>query len=515
MAERAKAPVIAIALDSMELSLVRAGIEEGWLPTLASLAQRGRSGVLGGYQDLLPGASWFTMITSTPPDEHLMILDRHLASGKYAFERVTYRAVRRPAFWKYVGDAGLRTTVASVHGAPMVPGLPGTQLVGWGVHDPWTLWQSEASPPEVLDRMNREIGPRLTADEEPYRSHADFRRNLVRCLRGVGQQSAGLTNLLQTTTWDLFLGSFNEAHPIGHRMWHYHDPSHPRHEPDAPLDLQDGLRRLYRDMDAGLTGILKAAPEGATVVIYAVHGMGPNPLPGEPAEIALERGGWLVRSRASRGVLRVRTYAAARYLAQRVVPAPIRQAIGKRMPTELLLTQVSLANVDWSRTRAFAIPGDQSSLIRINLAGREEGGIVSSGEGYDQVCAEITDAMCQLVDDAGKPAVAEVVRTDALLGRPVEDVLPDLIVRWRDDEPLSRVRSDRLGVIEIPRLDIRTGAHRPDGWMIATGPNLEPQGEPLQQELGRLEDVGPTLLARLGIPIPAELRGEPIDSLRP
>ena len=505
-------PVIAIAMDSMELSLVRAGIEEGWLPTLADLVRRGRSGVLTGLQALLPGAAWPTLTTATTPDQHLAVLDRQLRPHGYAFDQLDYTDLRRPGFWSYAGDAGLRTTIASVHGAPIMPGLPGTQLIGWGNHDPWTRWRVIASPPEILHGLDEEVGPRLTAEQEPFRTHADFRRNLGRALRGVAQQSVGLTHLMRSTAWDLFLGAFNEAHPVGHRFWHHHDRSHPDHDPEAPADLRDAILHLYRDLDAGLGRVLRESPTGATFVAYAVHGMGPNHVRGEPVEIALERGGWLVRTGASRGVLRVRAYSAARSLAQMVVPGPIRRAIGSRIPTTMFLTQVSLANVDWTRTRAFALPGDITSLIRLNVSGREEMGTVSRGEEYDRVCAEIEDALCELVDDAGRPAVAEVVRTDALLGRPVDEVLPDLIVRW-GGHPIERVRSERLGVIEIPRLDPRTGCHLPDGWLIAVGPNIDPGSEPLREVLGRIEDVGPTLLERLGVAVPDALDGTPIDSL--
>ena len=65
-----------------------------------------------------------------------------------------------------------------------------------------------------------------------------------------------------------------------------------------------------------------------------------------------------------------------------------------------------LAGTDWERTVGFPLPSDGSGLIRINLAGREPGGIVEPGAAYDTVCADIRQALVELRHaDTDEPVV--------------------------------------------------------------------------------------------------------------
>ena len=48
-------------------------------------------------------------------------------------------------------------------------------------------------------------------------------------------------------------------------------------------------------------------------------------------------------------------------------------------------------------------------------------------------------------------------------------MLPDLILRWSDVHPATRVHSPEIGVIEAMPDSGRTGEHRPDGFALVLG----------------------------------------------
>ena len=96
-------------------------------------------------------------------------------------------------------------------------------------------------------------------------------------------------------------------------------------------------------------------------------------------------------------------------------------------------------NVDWSKTRAYALGLGQ---IYINLEGREGKGIVKEGEEYDQLVAELVEGLKTYVDpDTGEHPVAHVFTRNEVYGNSYDpDLIPDLIpsnsagyrVGWQD-----------------------------------------------------------------------------------
>jgi predicted AlkP superfamily phosphohydrolase/phosphomutase len=207
---------------------------------------------------------------------------------------------------------------------------------------------------------------------------------------------------------------------------------------------------------------------------------------------------------------------AARSVAKSVLPVGVRRTIASLNPDGRLrlLYAIALADVDWGTTRAFAIPMADSAQVRINLRGREPEGIVEPGADYDRLLEEIEEFVMGVVDaDTGRPAADHVVVTREVTGRPVADVLPDLVILWSPGSP-RRLRTPDGDVIDIPRRDRRSGEHSTTGFMIGTGPAITASGRlDVGEDEHSLLDVAPTLLTCLGVPVPDALPGRPIESL--
>ena len=86
------------------------------------------------------------------------------------------------------------------------------------------------------------------------------------------------------------------------------------------------------------------------------------------------------------------------------------------------------ADVDWSRTRAFALG---LSGFYINRKGREGQGIVAEGEELAQLKAELVDKLSGLIDtETGEVAINKVWDTDTVFSGPYKDDAPDLLVGY-------------------------------------------------------------------------------------
>jgi predicted AlkP superfamily phosphohydrolase/phosphomutase len=169
-----------------------------------------------------------------------------------------------------------------------------------------------------------------------------------------------------------------------------------------------------------------------------------------------------------------------------------------------------MSDYDWESTRAFALMSDMQAWVRINLKGREAGGIVEPGPAYDALCAEISEGVKTFVDaDSGEPIVQDLMPTSRVFqGERLAD-LPDLIVRWVDSPAHVHraISSPRYGVIPWPtpgrNPDGRSGNHRFQGMLIASGGGVR-AGD--IRNAG-IYDIAPTILDLLGQPIPSHMEG--------
>ena len=88
-----------------------------------------------------------------------------------------------------------------------------------------------------------------------------------------------------------------------------------------------------------------------------------------------------------------------------------------------------LAQVDWSRTRAFALG---LTGLFINLRGREVSGIVASGTESRQLKAELCSRLTGLVDqETGETAINKAWDTAASFSGPYTDDGPDLLIGYK------------------------------------------------------------------------------------
>ena len=507
-----------LGLDSIDPFLAQLWMDEGRLPVLAELAERGRCALVTNPFTYFSGAAWPTLITGVSPWVHGTIFDRQLKPGSHSVEHVTARSIGAPPFWRYVSDAGLRSTVVGVYAQSMLEGFRGTQVIAWGSHDPFSakFGRPRSDPPEVLSWLEQGVPDRRYGfrDSTP-RTLEELRTYAGEALTEIDKHGRGLQLLLERTEWDLFLGCFSEPHEAGHHLWHLWEPESEDDVADADPELRGSLRAIYERVDRALGAVIARVPPDAAVMAFTPHGMYPNWRMAGLCAPLLEAGGWCVRlGEPMVKDPRLKVMSSLRGAAHAVLPRRARHVLGRafRKPRSKLLAGLELADIDWSLTRAFSLPNDGASIIRVNLRGREPSGVVRPGSEYDALLEEISIAAGELVDEQGRPVVSEILQIRDLLGEVPGEAFPDLAIVWADRR-IRTVSSERLGTLEVP-FDKRSGDHRRMGFVVGAGPGIESSGERrIEGPEATILDVAPTALARLGVPIPSDLSGKPIPGL--
>jgi len=509
----APARLLVLGGDALDDVLVRRWADEGAMPTVRRLLGEATWATTLNPIGLYVGALWPSFSTGTSPARHGRYCFEQIRPGSYGARPIRAEDVRVDGFWNVLSRAGRRVAVIDVPKTVLTTDLNGMQLADWGTHDPDPGSVFVSSPPELVADVTARFGrdPVGPCDRVPHTPEAlgALRDNLLRRIETKGRL---VQHYLAQGGWDLFLTIFNDPQCAGHQFWHVHDPEHPKHDPELVRALGDPLRDVYAAIDAALGAIIEAAGPDTAVIVYGSHGMGPHYGASFLLDSALQH---IEAARMPLAGLRRRVGDAARWVWKRTpfrlgkIPGPA----AKRLRSQI---GVALPTLDVPDTRTcFQVPNNDTwGAIRVNLVGREPLGRVRPAD-YDRFCERLMRDLRDLVDaDEGRPVVRRIVRTEDVYPRTPDDDLPDLLVEWEHDRPIRAVKSPITGTITGRYSGVRTGDHRPDGFVLARGPAR------IAGTLARhleVEDLAPTIASHLGVTledVDGEASAELLEVLR-
>jgi predicted AlkP superfamily phosphohydrolase/phosphomutase len=263
-----------------------------------------------------------------------------------------------------------------------------------------------------------------------------------------------------------------------------------------------------------------ASEQGLELTLLSDHGSGGSSDKVLYLNRALEEAG-LLRFRSGPGATLA---TAAKAMALTGLPPRLRERLFKLGGSVLpswLESQARFGAIDFGHTKAFSDELNYFPAIHLNLEAREPEGVVGGHE-HEAVIREVRATLMALRDPwSGKPVVKQVWRREELFEGPEVKHAPDLLLDlhldavngghysynlqpsasappatgpWRrlsDDEYLGRKGRS------LP------GSHRSHGFFLAHGPSIAPVG----RIDAHIADVTATLLARMGVHVPAEASG--------
>ena len=523
--------VLAVWLDGFDVELARSLMEQGQLPALAGLASSSARFRLDHGAARATGLAGEHLSTGRSPDDAGRWSAVHFDARSYG---TTQRGTSASPFAQ---ELPLRTVVVDmpyfhIRRAPSVRGI-----VGWGAHDP-------GAPPgshpdtllgEVLERFGPYCAERwIYGVPWPSAAHAE---QMGSALTEAALQRAALARWMLTERipdWDLALVAVSEPHSVLEGLWHGLDPAHPLHGVTSSAAARTGVLSVLAAVDDLVAELATAAPDAA-VLVFSLHGMGPNQsdlqsmvlLPellhrwavGEPRfhvpDTWVEAGegvvpfdpevGWsrTLRSLFPDGAGKARSGVRAK-LGRATEEA--RKRFGSRRDTDRAgaTTEVPVKwmpagwyRSQWPHMRAFAIHSFYDGRIRVNLRGREGRGMVAPSE-RGAVLDEIEGLLEECTDPfSGRPVMATFERCRPGEGLDVSATEVDAVVTWNGTcSAFDHPRLGRIGPVPYRR----SGGHsRSEGmaWVRAEGIDQGDRG------WRSSFDVVPTLIDLLGVdPLP-------------
>lgn len=509
MTDRPK--VFIIGIDGATFDLVDPWVAEGRLPHLGRLMRDGARGPL--ESTIIPNSfpGWTSCTTGVNPARHgifnaLIRKDLH----EYRMSVVNSRDIRYERIWQTLSRDGYRVGVMNVPCS--YPPVPVNGFLVGGMLSP--SLDSDFTHPEGLIREVVEATGDYVIDLRSKHIPREQMRDEL--LYSTEKRGAAMDYLIRTRDLDFAMLVFTETDRAQHYFWADMDPTHPAHTEERGRRFGDVIRLVYEAVDAQVGRLLETVGPDCQVYVVSDHGFGPQPTyvyvnrylmqKGYLTSLLKETVGGDIRSTARDLLDRAGLLEPVRTVRNAVFGEPEGAAVADLKYGQMANKRSSIdrivENVDWTRTTAYALV---PRGVRINLKGREPGGIVEPAD-YKAVRDRLIADLEALTYPTGERVFDRVFRREEVLEGPYLELAPDVVTCMPVGVPSCHLEPREVFAVNTGA----TGSHTDLGVLIAHGPGVAPGAE---VSGARLMDVAPTALYALGVPLYDDMDGRPVLEL--
>jgi predicted AlkP superfamily phosphohydrolase/phosphomutase len=291
---------------------------------------------------------------------------------------------------------------------------------------------------------------------------------------------------LEKRDWDLFVGVFTDTDRAAHMFWRYLDPLHPLYTAEGAAKYGDVIQSTYRHMDQFVGMVMdKYVDANTTLIVMSDHGF-------HSFRRCFNTNTWL----AQNGYLT--------FKGMEKLPA------GSPIPAELYPKGEFFPNINWSKTKAYALGTGQ---IYVNLMGRESQGIVKPGQEYHALLNEMSSGLLQMRDPLNDSLVfRKIYQGDEVYRGVYNGQAPDLALGFADGYRTSK--ETMLGGIPAEllynNLNKWSGDHSASAMEETSG--IIFSNRKILSDDPRIIDIAPTVLKHFNINLLPEMEGESIFS---
>lgn len=504
------ARTLLLGLDGATFDLLTPWMAQGHLPNLKRLTQEGTWGDLASTVPPTTAPAWAACFTGVNPGKHGIYDFRESPFFDARRPLISSRSVRAPKLWHLLNRHGKRAGVLNV---PIT--YPPEPLDGFVVSGMMTPGPEVAFtyPPALKEELLRAIPdyvinvdiPRYDVEDE-----TDAYAFLDEIARSFERRAAAFFYLMERHEWHFLMVVFIVMDRIQHLLWKYYDdPDNRFYTSERAPRLRARILEVYQQVDAFLGEVLGRLDDDTDLLLVSDHGFGPT-------QAWINVNHWL----QAEGLLRVNPkvllrkrlfYEAMRLngtpLVQAIVPPALRRAVRQRVrQTRSTFRSDLVESIDWEQTQAFfaSIP---CQGIYVNVK-RDGQGTVEPGAAYDALRERLRQGLLALRDPrTGEQVVDEVHFREEVYHGPYTDWAPDLLFVAHNYAYLGRELLGTPGAIETS-MNWANGFHRPNGIFLARGRGFH-AGRHI--EGARIMDIAPTILYRMGLPVPSYMDGRPLQ----
>ena len=271
------ARLLMIGLDAADTHLVERWMNEGAMPNLSRLKDRGLMKPLTSSIFSSDDELWASFQYGESLGEHGRYHYK-LPLENNSFENAYKRDLGKSFFWNKIIGKQLRKAIIDIPKCAEAQILNGIHLTDWIVHGRY-FQKPTSFPPGLAGDVIKYFGPALPSrcgyfqeslnDENVAEIFANLRESTLR------KKAAGL-HFLNAEPWDLFLIGFKEIHCACHGFWNLIDKNHIDYNEQLNLKLGEPIKFIFSNIDAAIGDLINAAGSHAEIVVFSTTNMTSN-----------------------------------------------------------------------------------------------------------------------------------------------------------------------------------------------------------------------------------------------
>jgi predicted AlkP superfamily phosphohydrolase/phosphomutase len=464
--------VILIAWDGADWRILDPLLEQGALPNLQALIERGQRDVLRSTVPTHSWAAWPSFLTGVDPVDHGVFDILETVPGTHKAYPVTYKSIKARTFLDDLTAAGKQQLLLDVPLTFPPPDISGNLIAG-GVLPKGRAVSHPADLQEDLRKAGLEW-PINGMSWTTYHNKPDA--YLDEAFEVTEKRIKASEWLMDNRDWDLMATVWVSIDRTQHCLSNYIAPDHPDYTKNKDTRIGKKVADIFRQTDDAIGRFVGKAKSDDLILFISDHGF-------QSCTRALN----MDRMLHEMGYLE---FSASNAVFGPMQWGPVRKVARKVYDTLGLHGKVALPqSVNWSKTRAFTTIRSTGEGVSINLAGRQIDGVVDPAD-YDKVRGDLMDRLANYVDPkTGRKPVKEIAKREEVFKGKFADEAPDIMMVPAEGYSLTHAKA------AIEDADWVSGDHRLEGVIVAMGPNVRPF-----ESTPSLIDMAPTLVAALDAP---------------
>ncbi len=484
-----------IGLDGAGFFLVQDWIKKGYLPNLKKIAEKGVFTSLNSSFIPITPIAWTSITTGKNAGKH-GIFDWSVQKGSgYEYDIVSSIHCKADRLWSILNRYGFTTGVFNISITYPPDEVDGFFVSGF---DTPSIESDFTRPKSLKDDLLKSVKDYELSAEVGY-TKGEEKRYADTLKRHLKSKKEAIDFLLDRYDCDFNIFVVMELDHLHHKLWRLVEK-----ESDMAIEV-------YALADEIVGDILLRRPDD-NIFIVSDHGGG-----------SLEGVIYLNRWLMSEGLLKVFDspmlrikYLLSKYdliaKTYRVISKLglgwIKRFLSKDAQEKFATSFISFNDIDWSKTKAFAM--GEFGQIYINEKEKFRDGIVDKEE-YNDLVERIVSGLKQIMDSSGISLVDQIYRNDEVYSGQFLASAPDIICSFRDYAYDSSVKFgfEQEDVIGPPEFE-DTGTHRREGIFFACGPHIKKTETEKQLDIC---DITPTILYIFGCPIDKYMDGKVAEEI--
>lgn len=256
-----KNSVLIIGIDGVSWDLLRPWIEDGKLPTLSRLVQKGASGNLKTVIPPLSCTAWTSLFTGTNPGKH-GIYEYTTKSGKL----INSKLIKSEKIWNILSKHNKRCCVVNI---PLT--YPVDELNGYMISSFLTPPNEKiySYPKEIMPLLEK-LGYRISIKHEKFaflsntKETVEQKESILKDLYDVLEKRYLTLKELMNENWDFFYFVFNETSTLQYLFF----------------DRKDSMLEFFKKIDdylGDLIDVFSSKNKNPYIFIVSDHGYNPAP----------------------------------------------------------------------------------------------------------------------------------------------------------------------------------------------------------------------------------------------